>query len=321
MKDDLARASASVDQSQAEVQRARDELQRAKANRDMTHLSYTRLDAVDKQRPGLVAQQEIDDARSKDLVAEAQVSSANSALIAAQQQVGVHQADVAKVNTLSDYTRVIAPFDGIITKRYADKGSMIQAGTASQTQAMPVVRLSENGRLRLILPVPESAVPIVHIGQQVEVRVPTLGRSFPGKVIRFETKLSLDTRTMNTEVDVLNPTFVLIPGMYAEVDLVMANRRGVLTVPVTAVDIDSSGAASSGASSGSSPAATGHVMVVTPNNRVESRKIELGLETANRVEVRSGLNEGDIVVIGSRSSLQAGQEVRPQETNLAAAKQ
>ena len=86
-----------------------------------------------------------------------------------------------KVKTMMDYTRVTAPFAGVITKRYADTGSMIQAGTASQTQAMPVVRLSENSLLRLILPVPESAVPTVHIGQQVEVRVPTLNRSFPGQ--------------------------------------------------------------------------------------------------------------------------------------------
>ena len=90
----------------------------------------------------------------------------------AQQQVHVNQSDVAKVHTLMDYTRVTAPFTGVITKRYADTGSMIQAGTASQSQAMPVVRLSQNSLLRLILPVPESAVPTVHIGQQVEVRVP-----------------------------------------------------------------------------------------------------------------------------------------------------
>ena len=102
-----------------------------------------------------------------------------------REQVNVNTADTQKVKTLMDYTRVTAPFAGVITKRYADTGSMIQAGTASQTQAMPVVRLSENSLLRLILPVPESAVPTVHIGQQVEVRVPTLNRSFPGVVARF----------------------------------------------------------------------------------------------------------------------------------------
>src|ERR1700675_4303898 len=116
---------------------------------------------------------------------------------------------------------------------------MIQAGTASSSQAMPLVRLSENSLLRLILPVPESAVPTVHVGQQVDVRVPTLNRSFPGRVARFAEKVSLATRTMDTEVDVSNPRLVLIPGMYAEVNLTLDNRRGVLVVPVSAVDVGS----------------------------------------------------------------------------------
>jgi RND family efflux transporter MFP subunit len=219
----------------------------------------------------------------------------------------VNQAEVAKIKTMMDYTRVTAPFNGVVTKRYADTGSMIQAGTASQTQAMPVVRLSQNDLLRLILPVPESAVPSVRIGQQVEVRVPTLKRSFPGKVVRFADKLSLETRTMDTEVDVPNPKLVLIPGMYAEVNLTLAQRNSVLAVPVTAVDIDSANSSA------------GSVMVVTHNNRIEPRKITLGLETANRVEVRSGLNEGDMVVVGSRSGLQPGQEVQPKETVVGAA--
>jgi RND family efflux transporter MFP subunit len=318
MGDDLRRADASVERSQADVQHAKDELQRSEAARNIAQLSFDRLTEVSKKRPGLVAQQEIDDAQSKYLVADAQVSAANSALASAGQQVSVNNADVAKVKTLIDYTRVTAPFTGVITKRYADKGSMIQAGTASQTQAMPVVRLSENSKLRLILPVPESAVSTVHIGQQVEVRVPTLNRSFPGKVARFSDKLALATRTMDTEVDVPNPGLILIPGMYAEVDLSLARRTGVLAIPVTAVDADNDNAAAQRAHGSST---SGQVMVVTPNNRVEVRKIALGLETANRVEVLSGLNEGDMVVIGGRAALQPGQEVRPKVTTMVAAKE
>ena len=312
MQDDLKRAQAGVQQAQAQVRRAQDELRRAKSVQDMTHLSYTRLNAVNEKQPGLVAQQEIDDAHSKDLVAEAQVAAANSALEAAREQVGVNQAELGKVNTMFEYTKVTAPFTGVITKRVADTGSMIQAGTSSQTQAMPLVRLAENGKLRLILPVPESAVPTIHLGQQVEVRVPSLHRSFPGKVARFADQLSMQTRTMDTEVDVENPSLVLVPGMYAEVDLSMAQRNGVLSIPVTAVDTDSESS-----DNGAKPA-SGSVMVVTPNNRVEVRKIALGLETATEVEVQSGLNEGDLVVIGGRSSLQPGEEVKPKVTTMAA---
>jgi RND family efflux transporter MFP subunit len=257
---------------------------------------------VAEKRPGLIAQQEIDVAQSKDLEAEAQVSAAKSALAASKEQVHVNTSDVERVHTMKDYTRVTAPFTGVITKRYADKGSMIQAGTASQTQAMPVVRISENSLLRLILPVPESAVPTVHIGQQVEVRVPTLNRSFPGKVARFSGKLSLATRTMDTEVDVPNANLILIPGMYAEVNLTLSRHNAVLVVPVMAVDTDGE--------------KSGRVMVITPNNRVEVRKISLGLETAQSIEVLSGLNEGDTVVLSGRSGLQAGQEVRPKATTM-----
>ncbi len=179
MDDDLRRANASVDRSQANVKQAQDELTRAKSAYDVTEAYYKRLDDVSKQRKGLVAQQEIDDAQGKALVAQAQVAAANSAVQSANEQVRVNQADVAKVHTLMDYTRVPAPFAGVVTKRYADKGSMIQAGTASQTQAMPVVRLSQNNLLRLILPVPESAVPTIHIGQHVEVRVNACTARFP----------------------------------------------------------------------------------------------------------------------------------------------
>ena len=305
MDDDLRRADAAVVRARAEVTRAKDEQHRAESTYDIAHLSYQRLFAVSEKKPGLVAQQEIDEARSKDLVAEAQVAAAKSALTVAQEQVNVNLSDMQRVKTMMDYTRVTAPFTGVITRRYADTGSMIQAGTASQTQAMPLVKLSENSRLRLILPVPESAVPTVHIGQQVEVKVPTMNRSFPGIVARFADKVALATRTMDTEVDVVNPSLVLIPGMYAEVNITLNERKAVLAVPMTAVD---------------SEGGTGQVMVVTPTQRVEVRKIQLGLETADKVEVRSGLNEGDMVVIGGRSSLQPGQEVRPKVVTMTASK-
>jgi RND family efflux transporter MFP subunit len=308
MADDLTRAGAAVERSQADVARSKDELARAESAHQMAHVAYERLAEAAKRKPGLIAQQEIDDARGRDLVTEAQVSAAKSAQASAEQQVHVNHADVLKVQTMIGYTKVVAPFAGVVTKRYADTGSMIQAGTASQTQAMPVVKLSENTLLRLILPVPESASARVHAGQQVEVRVPTLNRSFAGRVARFAGKLSPSTRTMETEVDVPNPDLVLIPGMYAEVDLTMDHRKAVLALPVAAVDMQ-----------GEAGSSAGEVAVVTPNGRIERRKISIGLETPNHVEIRSGLNEGDVVVLSGRSSLENGQEVRPKLVSMAAA--
>ncbi len=306
MQDDLARSQASLDRSQSEVARARDELQRAESAHEMSHLAFTRLADVAKTKAGLVAQQEIDDAHGKDLVAEAQIAGATSSLAAARQQVQMSSAELQKVRTLIDYTRVTAPFAGVITKRFADTGSMLQAGTSSNTQALPLVRLSQNELLRLILPVPESAVPAVHPGQRVEVRVPALGRSFPGKVARFAAKVSLATRTMDTEVDVPNPLLVVIPGMYAEVRLSLDSRPAVVTVPVTAVDVGTD-------------ESSGQVAVVTPEGRVDLRKVKLGLQTTTRIEVASGLAEGDLVVVGSRAGLQPGQDVRTRLTVMSPA--
>lgn len=305
MADDQARAESQLSRDQAELARARDELTRAESAHKVAHLSYTRLAQVAKERAGLIAQQEIDDVQSKDLVAEAQVSAAKSNVAAAEQQVQVGQAEVQKVKTLFDYTRVTAPFTGVITKRYADTGAMIQAGIASATQAMPVVKLSENSLLRLIFPVPESVVPTVHIGQNVEVRVPTLGRSFPGRVARFADKVSTATRTMDTEVDVPNPRLVLIPGMYAEADLTTDHKSGVLTVPITAVDL-------------AGDETSGQVTIVTSENRIEIRKVQLGAQTENKIEIRAGLKMGDMVVTANRSNLRQAQQVRPKQTETAA---
>ena len=311
MTDETARAKAGVQRSEAQVAQARDEVKRAESGYQIAHLSYERLAGVVKSRPGLVAQQEVDDAHAKDTSAEAQVSAARSNLAAAQQQVAVSQAELARLDTMFAYTRVTAPFAGVISKRYANTGSMIQAGTASQTQAMPLVNLSDNSTLRLILPVPESAVPTVHVGQQVDVRVPTLHRTFPGRVARFTNKVAEATRSMDTEVDVRNPGFVLIPGMYAEVDLSLQKTLRALAVPVTAVDMD--------AEAGKAGAA-GTVLVVDSQNRLERRPVTIGMETSNRIEIRSGLRDGELLVIGNRSGLQPGQEVSPKLTEMNAGK-
>jgi RND family efflux transporter MFP subunit len=322
MADDLARATSALKGSEADAARAGEELRRAQSLHDIAHLSYTRLAEVAAQRPGLVAQQEIDDARSKDLATEAQVAAGRSSLEAANQQIHVNRAVLARVKTMLDYSRVTAPFSGVVTKRFADIGAMIQAGTASQTQAMPVVRLSDNSMFRVIVPVPESAVPAVRVGQQVEVRVPTLNRTFSGRVARFSTKVSASTRTMDTEVDVPNPGLVLIPGMYAEVRLNLDRREKVLAIPVTAVDLAGSEPPQPSRESGgaaSAAARAGKVMVVTPAKRIEIRSVSLGLETADKIEVLTGLKEGDLVVIGGRSGLQPGQEVQPRVTTMGGA--
>ena len=301
MRADLVRSEADIQRRTAEVARAKDDVRRAQTGVDMTHITYERLANVAKTRPGLIAQQEIDDARGKDLMADAQVAGARSTLIAMQELVNVAMAEHDRLKAMYSYTKVTAPFAGVVTKRYADTGSMIQAGTASQTQAMPIAKLSRNSMLRLILPVPESAVPTINIGSKVAVRVPSLTRNFDGRVARLSEKIQTGTRTMDVEVDVPNPQLILIPGMYAEVDLKLAERKAVLTVPLTAR-----------AEEGDHPV----VYLVNAKNQIEIRRVQIGLETEDLVEIRSGLTDGDLVVIGNRSSLKQGLTVEPKKVNV-----
>jgi RND family efflux transporter MFP subunit len=304
MTDDLTKAAATIARSDAQIKRARGEVERAQASHELSHLSFKRLDDVSKSRPGLVAEQELDDARTKDLAAEAQVAAAQSNLVAAQQESEVSKAEQARYQTLFNYSRVTAPFDGVVTMRYANTGSMIQAGTASQTQAMPLVRLSQNNLLRLLLPVPESGVPHVKLGEQVEVRVSALHRSFLGRVARFSDKVSTSTRTMETEVDVPNPSLILIPGMYAEVDLQLEHRANALAIPVSAVDVN---------------AAEPRVYKIDAAGRIRILPVKLGLETANQVEVTQGLDPGDLVVVGDRAGLKEGDQVSPKLVQITTA--
>jgi RND family efflux transporter MFP subunit len=295
MQDDLTRAAASIEEARAELATAKDELQRAQSAHEAAHLSYNRVLDVSKREPGLVPQQEVDEVHSRDLVAEAQMSAARSHISSCEQRIHVAQAEQSRLKTMVQYATITAPFAGVVTQRYANTGSLIQAGTSSQ--AMPVVRLSENGLLRLALPVPESQVPLVRLGEHVEVRVPALHQSFPGKVARFADKVDQSTRTMKTELDVPNPTLVLVPGMYAEVDLITEEHKAALAVPVEALDI----------ASGSS-----RVFALDPSSAIRITPVSSGIETAQLVELRSGsLKEGDAVVIGSRAGLKDGEQVRP----------
>jgi RND family efflux transporter MFP subunit len=303
MQDDLARAAAAIDEAAADLATARNELHRAESVHDIAHLSYSRVLEVAKRESGLIPQEEVDEARSRDLVAEAQVATAQSQIIACEQRSRVSQAEQSRLKTLYQYAVITAPFAGVVTKRYANTGTLIQAGTSSQTQAMPVVRLAENGLLRLDLPVPESAVPLVHLGEPVEVNVPALKRKFPGKVARFAGEVDESTRTMKTEVDVPNPTFTLVPGLYAEVGLITDQKKNVLAVPAQAIDGDGNSA---------------RILVVPPSGRIRMVPVRLGIAGPRLVEVQSTeLDQGDEVVVGSRSGLKNGELVQPKIISLA----
>src|SRR6201987_879361 len=293
----LNQEEAEVKNANSRVSRAANELKRDEAKYNALHLEYTRLNTVFQTQPGIVAQQEVDDSQSKDLAAASQVDAGKAAQEAAQSDLARAKARLTRDQTLYDYSKIVAPFSGVVTQRYANLGALVQAGTASSTQAMPIVRLSQDDLFRLVIPVPGSYVRYIKVGDPVDVRVPSLNRSFPGKVTRFSVDVRQDTRTMHTEVDVQNRDRTLMPGLYAEADISLEHRDEIAAIPLQAVNHEGDRTT---------------VLVVNANNEIEDRPVTLGIQTATDAEVLTGLNEGEQVVVSDRSGLKSGQKVHSQ---------
>ncbi len=274
LKEDLARGEALA--------------QRAAANYKEAHVNYTRLLNVNHTQSNLVAQSDLDAAEARDAAATAAVAEAKS--------------ELEKYRTLEAYTRITAPFDGVITKRFADPGALIQAGTSSSTQAMPLVRLSQIDRLRLDFPVSITYAAAIAVGDPIEI---VLGdnRRLPGTVARISHRITTETRTMMAEIDVPNPDLKLIAGMYVTVGLKLDRRVHTLAVPVEAV-------------SGTKQPT---VYVINGNHQIEERPVQLGIETPTKYEVLSGVREGELVMIGNRAQVHIGQKVTTKLVDLAAA--
>lgn len=296
LQDQLLGAQAEVRHSQSDIGRAQSEILSAESTYAAIHAEYTRLEQASKAKPGLIAEQELDDARAKDQEAAAQIAVAKASLDATKQQLGISKADSERVQTLSNYSQIIAPFNGVVTMRYADTGSLIQAGTSSDTQSMPVVRVAQSDLLRLRMPVPEADVPYIRVGGNVQITVNATGQTFPGKIVRFSRDLSTDTRTMTTEVDVPNPSLTLSPGMYAETNIQLQDEADALTLPTQAV-----------VENGSST----YVLLLDATNHVEQRNVTLGIQTANKVQITSGLQVGDRVIAAGQANYQSGELVIP----------
>ncbi len=250
----------------------------------------------------MVAQQEVDDSEAKADASEAQVAAGQSSLQSARSMLAQAQAKREHDQVLFDYSKITAPFDGVVTQRFANKGTLLQAGTNSSTQAMPLVRLSEDDLFRLVIPVPESDVRFIHIGDPVSVVVPSLNnRTFPGTVTRFSEDVAAATRTMHTEVNVTNPQRVLIPGLYAQATITLEKKNNAVVVPNQA--LSQNGGRST-------------VDVVDSSGKIEIRQVVTGIQTGTDTEILSGVEEGEMVVTSDRSSLKAGQSVKPQITEL-----
>jgi RND family efflux transporter MFP subunit len=287
-------------QSQEEITRAQHEVKSAEALEYALHAESERLKQAAATRPGLIAQQELDDAQAKDLNSQAQVDAAKSALAAAQQHAEAARADNQRVQALESYTIVTAPIAGVVVWRYADTGALIQGGTNSNDSTLPIVRISQSALLRLRIPVPENDVKFVHIGDTLQVRVDAINRSFDGKVVRFTRNVNFETRTMETEVDVENKNLSIDPGMYANTALQLAHDRNVVTIPVDAVVLNAQ----------QQPT----VYVLDAANHVHIRAVKLGIEGSKLAEIDQGVSQGDRVILGGQEKYREDEEVSPMVT-------
>lgn len=289
---------AAVTRAQQDLERAHEELTRAQSAYSVAHITYTRMAEVQKTRPELISQEDIDVAQGKDIEGNANVSAAKDSVAASEAALANAKASLARDNALYGYSRMTAPFNGVVTRMYNYTGALLPAGTSSNIGESALCRLSQNDLLRLVIPVPERVAADIHQGQEIAVNVSALKKMFTGKVIRFSDQIDTSTRTMHTEVQVPNPKYELIPGMYADVQLPVHTDPNALTLPIQAVQVKGND--------------MGTVLLVNNTNHIELRSVKLGIQTASTIQILDGLQEKDTVVYGEQDQYKPGMLVTPQ---------
>lgn len=288
--------------AELEVPELQQNLVRANADLELQRLTYERMRRVRQTDPRLVAEQDVDIAQSKWAQAKAQVE---------------------VLQTMVGYTKIIAPFDGVITGRFADPGALIRAGGGNFTTsgvgaeispsategaggheiAGPVLTLARIDRLRVYVYVPESEAGLVRRGCPVRIAV----RAFPGRVVtgtvtRYASALDLSTRTMLVEADIENPGNLLYPRMYAYVTLELERHPHALEIPSSAVSLR--------------PDASPYVFLVRDGELVRA-PVTVGINDGTYIEITGGLSSKDQVVSYLSPSLLAGVKVKAVPASMA----
>jgi RND family efflux transporter MFP subunit len=294
MEKELIEAKAQLDAKQKAHETARREVDHNKANLALQEVTLKRQEILFKGRA--ITDQTLDEIRSKTEIAKADlgVAEANRAFAAAQ--VDVAAATVEKIQTLLAYSRIVAPFDGVVSRRLVNRGDLVQAPTASRTT--PLFTVQRIDTIRVFCDIPENDVSHLRIGDPVSVKPLGLdGKTFAGTVTRFAFRLNPETRNMRTEIDLPNPDERLYPGMYAEVSLAMDRRPDVLTVPMSAVGAD----------------ANGSFVNIVADDHVARLPIKIGLTDNGRVEVMDWLAEDATVIVSAKGAPPPGTAVQPPE--------
>jgi RND family efflux transporter MFP subunit len=291
MEQELAEAVAQLDARRWSLETARRQVDHNKADLALQEVTFKRQATLNKTR--VTSDQALDEIRAKAEIARAdlRLAEANRDLVAAQ--VVLATATVEKTKALLAYSKIVAPFDGIVAQRLVNRGDLVQAPTASRTT--PLFKVQRIDTIRVFFDVPEAEAPRVRVGDPVFVKPFGLdGTQFTGTVTRFAFRLDPETRNMRTEIDLPNPGERLYPGTYAEVSLEMDRRPNVLTIPASAVGAD----------------ANGTFVYTVRGDHIERLPIQTGLSDNGRVEVAGGLPEEAAVVMTAKSAPPAGTTVQ-----------
>jgi multidrug efflux pump subunit AcrA (membrane-fusion protein) len=283
--------------AEIEVPELRERLERARADMQVQKITYDRLEQVWKSDPRLIARQDVDVANGKYQEAKAQLD---------------------ELSALEQYTKITAPFDGVITARFVDPGALIRASggsggsdaeSGSGAQQSAVLSEAMISRMRTYVYAPQGVIGLIHRGMPAQLTVQDFpGRVFNGTVTRFATSLDLSTRTMLTEVDIDNPERQLYPGMYANVTLQLESHPDAIQVRDSAV----------------ATGPDGSYVYIVRDGVLDRVPVTTGIRSGTSVEIVSGLKGGEQVVSALDPGLSDGQMVkaileRPNSNNAAVA--
>ena len=300
----VAQAEASIGRTDAEYARWDSELKRMQqlvskgsVTPKLADEATSKFQAADAARKE--AQANIDSAKARQREAEANVLTASADIEAAKAKLGVAQSDIAQAETMVSYTELLAPFDGFVTNRQVDVGHYVQP--AGSTNSQPLMTITNVAKVRVFVNVPESEAVWVDAGfdnldsgDPVTIFAPSLpGGAIDSRVTRTSLQLDPQSRTLSVEIDIDNQELKILPGAFVTTKILLEQRDNVLTLPTAAIVKDTDG--------------TRCCIVV--DARIEYRPIGLGLRVGDEVEVKSGLEGNETVVLLRAGALQAGQSI------------
>jgi RND family efflux transporter MFP subunit len=291
-------ANANLEQARAALEQSLASYEQGKSNLELARVTAKRWNTLVGE--GIVPRQENDQYQAQYQAQTAGVQALEKAVAAQRSNVAAAEANVAALNEVQSYRVVKAPFDGLVTLRNVDVGTLVNAGNTL------LFRVAQTGTLRAYVNVPQTSANSIRVGQPALLSISTLpGRSFPGTVARTANSLDPASRTMLVEIRVPNPHGVLLPGMYAQVDLSSPRTNPPLLVPGDALIVRADGT---------------QVAVVGSDHTVHLQKIQVGRDYGDNLEVISGLQLGDMVIANPGDAVVEGVKVEPVPVETAADK-